>query len=181
VKCYKHPDLDAVATCATCGKAVCAECAVDVAGKIHCQECLAKPTPVTSQPGQAPPFNRMARISMICGLGGWLLWLLICCFNSTVGAVLTLATLGLAYVCLIAIGFIPLVGWIAGVVAGHMGIKEISESGGAERGREMALAGLISGYVGLAFTVCGCLAALVLTASGVSVPFIDALFQSLGG
>ena len=181
MKCYKHPDVDAVATCARCGKAACAGCAVDVAGRIHCQECLATSAYVTTQSAHAPPVNRMARISMLCGLGGWLLWPLICCFNSTAGAVLTAATLGVAYLCLIPIGFVPLVGWIAGVVTGHMGLKEIGESRGAEGGREMALAGLISGYVGLGLTVCGCLVSLTLLATGASVPFISSLLEYFSG
>jgi len=181
VKCYKHPDVDAAATCVVCGKAVCAECAVDVAGRIHCQECVANPTQARSQRALTPPANRMARISMFCGLGGWLLWLFLCCFNSTIGAIIVAATLGLAYLCILPISFLPLVGWIAGVATGHMGIKEIGESGGAEGGREMALAGLISGYVGLGLTLCGCLLSLILVASGVSVPFISSLLESLSG
>lgn len=181
MKCYQHPDVDAVATCVVCGKAVCAACATDVAGRVHCEECAAKPTRVGSQPGLGPPANRMARISMFCGLGGWLLWLFLCCFNSTVGTILAAVTFGLAAVCIVPIGFLPLVGWIAGVVTGHIGIKEIGESGGAEGGREMALAGLISGYVGLGLTLCGCLLSLIVLVSGVSIPFISSLLESLSG
>lgn len=181
MKCYTHPDTDAVATCTECGKALCGKCAIDVGGKVHCKECLATLTSMTPQTEEVVPINRMARISITCGLGGWLLWLLICCFNSTVGTLLTFATFGLGYLCLIPIALIPLLGWIAGVVTGHMGMRQLTESGGAERGREMALTGLISGYVGVGLSLCGCLASLVLIAAGVSVPFIEGLLQALGG
>ena len=37
MKCYNHPERDAVGVCVGCGKAaVCKECAVEVDGKIYC-------------------------------------------------------------------------------------------------------------------------------------------------
>jgi len=40
MKCYNHPEMDAVAICKACGKAICKECAVDVGKGIACKgEC----------------------------------------------------------------------------------------------------------------------------------------------
>lgn len=41
MKCYYHPQIEAVATCASCGKAICKACTVEVAGRTVCQHCLA--------------------------------------------------------------------------------------------------------------------------------------------
>ena len=42
MKCYYHPDREAVAVCSVCGKPLCAECAHEYNGKIYCKDCLAK-------------------------------------------------------------------------------------------------------------------------------------------
>ncbi len=42
MKCYYHPDREAVAVCSVCGKPLCAECAQEYKGKVYCKECLAK-------------------------------------------------------------------------------------------------------------------------------------------
>ena len=41
MKCYVHPDADAVGTCSSCGRAICEACGVDVRGRLTCRECLA--------------------------------------------------------------------------------------------------------------------------------------------
>ena len=38
LKCYLHPDVDAVGVCTSCGRGVCRACAVKVGGKIYCRE-----------------------------------------------------------------------------------------------------------------------------------------------
>src|SRR3990167_992856 len=55
----------------------------------------------------------------------------------------------------------PLFAAIIGVVLGHMARKAIREGGGAESGDELAVAGLVIGYVHLAFTL------LLLVAIGI--------------
>jgi hypothetical protein len=50
MKCYVHPDVDAVGTCANCGKFVCSSCAVDYKGKVTCKSCVEK---MTSAPAAA--------------------------------------------------------------------------------------------------------------------------------
>lgn len=64
----------------------------------------------------------------------------------------------LAIVSMIAsiVGFIwilPIIGSIAGVVMGHISLSQIKRTN--EKGRGMALAGLIVGYAGLALAVIG--------------------------
>ncbi|HTY91940.1 MAG TPA: hypothetical protein VMC84_12260 [Methanocella sp.] len=42
MKCNTHPDVDAVGTCTSCGKAVCADCAAEKDGKVFCKTCVEK-------------------------------------------------------------------------------------------------------------------------------------------
>jgi hypothetical protein len=42
VKCYNHPDRDAVGTCSVCGQGICEACAVEVAGKLYCKNDVEK-------------------------------------------------------------------------------------------------------------------------------------------
>ena len=41
MKCANHPDVDSVAYCGLCGRALCAECKRDVHGMLYCETCLA--------------------------------------------------------------------------------------------------------------------------------------------
>ena len=41
MKCYYHPDRDAVGTCSQCGKACCHECIEDIGGALLCKDCMA--------------------------------------------------------------------------------------------------------------------------------------------
>jgi hypothetical protein len=73
MKCYYHPDVEAVATCSNCGKGVCQICSVDVAGRIVCSKCLSsgnfpryQPPPL--QPSK--PYNILAIVSIILGILG---------------------------------------------------------------------------------------------------------------
>lgn len=42
MKCYYHPEKDAVAICKECGKPLCENCAHEFNGKIYCEEDLIK-------------------------------------------------------------------------------------------------------------------------------------------
>ena len=42
MKCYYHPEKDAVAVCKECGKPLCEDCAHEFNGKIYCEEDLSK-------------------------------------------------------------------------------------------------------------------------------------------
>jgi hypothetical protein len=48
---------------------------------------------------------------------------------------------------------LPLIGSVGGVITGHLSLAQIKQTG--ERGRGMAVAGLIIGYVGVGFILLG--------------------------
>ena len=77
------------------------------------------------------------------------------------GAYAPVKTNTLAVISMIAsiAGFIwilPFIGSLAGVIMGHISLRQIATNG--EKGRGMALAGVIVGYVGLALFVIGIIA-----------------------
>jgi TM2 domain-containing membrane protein YozV len=63
MNCAVHPQIEAVAYCRTCGKALCEECKRDVMGAIYCEPCIAArlqgqpaaPGPVIAPPVVPPP------------------------------------------------------------------------------------------------------------------------------
>ena len=61
MKCAEHPAMDAVGTCAYCGRGVCEDCKVRLYDKIHCKECVeagrivGAPTQQASPPQGPPP------------------------------------------------------------------------------------------------------------------------------
>ncbi len=73
MKCYEHPTIEAVATCANCGKAICQTCSVDVAGRLICQRCVASGSAARFQvqPSQpTKPTNILATVSLVLGVLG---------------------------------------------------------------------------------------------------------------
>lgn len=57
MKCFEHPELDAVGTCKQCSKGLCSTCAVDLAMGISCHgECrqLVSQTLNLAKPKDAP-------------------------------------------------------------------------------------------------------------------------------
>jgi TM2 domain-containing membrane protein YozV len=42
MKCYVHPDVEAMGTCTSCGKAICSTCSMEVGGKLVCKPCAEK-------------------------------------------------------------------------------------------------------------------------------------------
>jgi len=42
MKCEKHPEREAIGVCANCGKAICAECRVEIEGKNYCKDCVSE-------------------------------------------------------------------------------------------------------------------------------------------
>jgi len=42
MKCYVHPDVEAIGTCTGCGKAICPTCSMEVGGKLVCKPCAEK-------------------------------------------------------------------------------------------------------------------------------------------
>src|SRR3989304_4164320 len=74
--------------------------------------------------------NTKALISMISGIVGWSLSILIFCFNSTFGLILAVVTWGLGSICLAPLTCIPPFGWLVAVVTGHLALAG-SRVGGA--------------------------------------------------
>jgi hypothetical protein len=70
MKCYYHPEIEAIATCVVCGKGICKICSVDVAGRITCQRCLALGNITPLQTQSSNPTNTLAIISLILGVLG---------------------------------------------------------------------------------------------------------------
>ena len=119
MKCYVHSDVDAVATCASCGKAICQNCAVDVAGKVRCKECLAK---VSEQPPKTvgPPTNPLAIASI---------------------AIAVLGLLGCAC------GGGGLIFGIPATIVGWLARKQIAESQQEQQGEQIATIGMVIGII----------------------------------
>ena len=40
--CHYHPDRQSTDVCAICGKEICKECGLEIAGKVYCKDCLQK-------------------------------------------------------------------------------------------------------------------------------------------
>ena len=84
MKCYVHPEAEAVATCTECGRAACEICAVDVGGRLFCQQCLAADTFTTGPATERAPTNPLAIISLALGILG----LVGCCCGGSVGGLI---------------------------------------------------------------------------------------------
>ncbi|MGB9695211.1 MAG: PspC domain-containing protein [Caldisericaceae bacterium] len=69
MKCYNHPDRDAVGVCARCGKAVCAEDSVVIGDKLYCKECAAK---ISSEDFSSKRLYRSRKDRVLCGVCGGL-------------------------------------------------------------------------------------------------------------
>ncbi|MDA4136303.1 MAG: DUF2180 family protein [Thaumarchaeota archaeon] len=59
MKCYVHPNADAVGVCTSCGRGVCRRCAVRLGGKLYCRDDAntvfgAKPTIIAIREGEGP-------------------------------------------------------------------------------------------------------------------------------
>jgi len=108
----------------------------------------------------------MALTSLISGIVAWALWVLLICFNLTIGLVFSVVTFGLSGICTSIAGFLPVIPWFISVATGHAGISQISRTN--ESGRGLAIAGLIMGYLGLVLTLCT-LALYVLSWLGIAV------------
>ena len=42
MECYYHPSVEGTDVCAICGKSICKECGLEIAGKVYCKDCLEK-------------------------------------------------------------------------------------------------------------------------------------------
>jgi len=150
MRCYYHPEAEAVGTCTQCGKAICQTCAVNVAGRLVCQQDLASGR--GTQPLAVPrvPTNPLAIISLALGILGLILC---CCAGVYVGIIFGIPA--------------AITGWLAR--------KQIRESGGSQQGMEIATVGLA---LGGAEVVAAVIALLVLLSLGMSLN-LPALYKQL--
>jgi hypothetical protein len=70
MNCCVHPEAEAVGTCTACGRAMCANCAVDVRGKLTCRHCLAsRPLPTDKDPNTAFLLELLPGLIGFLGIG----------------------------------------------------------------------------------------------------------------
>jgi hypothetical protein len=69
MKCAVHPDVDAVAYCRNCGKALCSTCARPVRDVIYCEDCLAAHLGLATPapPAVATPVNASGAPTFVAG------------------------------------------------------------------------------------------------------------------
>ena len=71
MKCYIHPEVDAVGTCVSCHRAMCSDCVVEVSGRFFCRECLASGKNKSQQTGDYNPDTAFI-LELVGGLFGFL-------------------------------------------------------------------------------------------------------------
>lgn len=117
----------------------------------------------------AVPNNQMAVISIVAAAVTWILGGLGSCVLTFVFPPVALCTGGLF-----------LIGSIVAVVTGHMGRKQIKESGGMQGGDSLAMFGLILGWVGIALNLLMfCLAIMAVFGLTLMGPEIGNVFSDI--
>jgi hypothetical protein len=124
-----------------------------------------------------PAPNKLARNSLVLGLLGWLFYLLQWCFDLTIGLLLSAVTGGASAICSSVLDILPFILWLAGIVAGHVALGQIRQTGAS--GRTGAIWGLILGYVGLAFTILIIVVIILLVATGIGAAWLYKFIPSL--
>lgn len=66
---------------------------------------------------------------------------------------------------------LPFVGALVGIICGHMGVKQIKENGG--QGRNMAIAGMVLGYINIALSIISVIAIIGLVGLQVGISTFD--------
>lgn len=131
-------------------------------------------TPLTISPKN----NRLALTSMILGIIGLVLLIILACLFWGVLPLFTVATIGIGavvYICVVPLMCLPPLVSLAAVITGHIGKNQIKQTG--EGGNGMATTGLITGYIGLALVLLSiCIISIVAIAGG-SIPIFDQIFN----
>ena len=71
MKCFNHPENEAVGSCTSCGKLICNICAVEMQGKLVCRSCLASGKVSTSS-GSEKDVNTAFLLELVGGFFGLL-------------------------------------------------------------------------------------------------------------
>ncbi|GAB4340123.1 MAG: hypothetical protein Kow0099_15800 [Candidatus Abyssubacteria bacterium] len=148
--CINHPGRPAETICVGCGKFICKECREQLEGKVYCRRCAAEKK-AGVEPGApvgpgaprnlghaevAPSVSRLAIASLVFA----------------VIAVLSSFVMVVPKYALASAPAIGLVAFIA-VLLGGLALNRMRLGGGVQRGRQFALAGLVSGGVALAVSL----------------------------
>jgi hypothetical protein len=120
--------------------------------------------------------NTLATTSLTLGLVGWTFYLLQWCFDLTVGLLLATFTAGMSAVCSTILDVAPFMLWLAGIVTGHVALRQIKRSGSL--GRSRAVWGLVLNYSGLFFIVIFTIIIVILIATGIGVGVLDKVLPS---
>lgn len=117
----------------------------------------------------AVPNNQMAVVSIVSAAITWVLGGLGSCALTFLFPPVVLCT-----------GGVFLIGSIVAVVTGHMGRRQIKESGGLEGGDSLAMFGLILGWIGIALNlIVLCLAILSIFGLTLLGPEIGNVFSDI--
>jgi len=128
-------------------------------------------------PDSSPFPNKLANTSLILGLLGWFIYFLQWCFDLTIGLLLVAMTSGASAICSSVLDFLPFALWLVGILAGHIALVQIRQTG--VPGRSRAVWGLVLGYVGEAFTILLIVIIIILVAAGVGVGLLNKVVPSL--
>lgn len=146
MKCYYHPDAEAVGTCTGCGKAICQACAVILSGRLRCRHCLSSGKVARGRVAETVPPNPLAMVSLALSILG----LLGCACAGSIGGILFGVPAGIT-------------GWIAR--------KQLMQAEQNQQGLQLATVGLV---LGIAEVVLG-IAGLVLFGSFYGCAFLGQL------
>jgi hypothetical protein len=111
--------------------------------------------------------NKSAVASLTLGLLGWALYILQWCYDLTLGIFLAATTAGVSALVSTFLDLIPFVLWVAGIVTGHLALKQVKREGGT--GRNQAIWGLVLNYLGLFFSTIFLIVIAILIFAGIGV------------
>jgi hypothetical protein len=131
MKCYMHPEVEAAGACTSCGRAICSDCSMDVAGKLVCKACTEKMatqcvTVSKKEPalalllslaggmvsgifiGLGQLYNGQVKKAIILSVAHVLAWFITICAYVLLG----LVTLGVGFILCLPILLAPLALWV---------------------------------------------------------------------
>ena len=115
LKCYEHPELDAVGVCSECGKGICDKCVVEIGGKLYCKRDANKVfgTPKAKAPTPAPPAVPTIPAPPVAPS------------RAAKGGVGLLPFVGIIF-CILGIYILPPVFWLLAVIVSHIAQKRVT-------------------------------------------------------
>ena len=74
--CLNHPDREAAAVCAACGKPLCSECMLDIDGAVYCSEACHQKG-IASRDRSAAVISTSARVDSKSRLRFWIIFIIV--------------------------------------------------------------------------------------------------------